>query len=111
MSMWYAFAGVLILKDSVSPTFTLIAVANPWMVWSPAPFTCQSAGGSPGFVFSHAITLITGGPHGPAAVADGVLTPESKAINTATIDPITKARDGVRPARGPVPSMCAPPCQ
>src|SRR4029079_14664808 len=104
MSMWYAFAGVLILKDSVSPTFTLIEVAKPWMGASPARLTCQSLGGSPGSVFSHAITLTTGGPQGPAAVADGVLNPDSRAINTATIDPITKARDGVRPADGSVPS-------
>src|SRR5260370_27120595 len=67
MSMWYEDAGVLILKDSVSPTFTLIDVAKPWIVWSPAPLTCQSLGGSPGKVFSQAITLITGGPHRPAA--------------------------------------------
>ena len=69
--MWYAFAGVLILKDTVSPTFTLIAVAKPWIVESPAPLTCQSLGGSPGRLFSQAITLVTGGPHGPAALAGG----------------------------------------
>ena len=60
--MWYAFAGVLILKDSVSPAFTLIDVAKPWIVESPAPLTCQSLGGSPGCVFSHAITLDHGRP-------------------------------------------------
>jgi len=32
---------------------------------SPAPFTCQLLGGSPGSVFSQAITLVTDGPHGP----------------------------------------------
>ena len=30
--MWYDFAGVLILKLSVSPAFTLIDVAKPWIV-------------------------------------------------------------------------------
>ena len=46
--MWYDFAGVLILKFSVSPTFTLIDVAKPWIVESPVPLTCQSLAGSPG---------------------------------------------------------------
>ena len=67
--MWYDFAGVLILKDSVCPTFTLIEVAKPWIVESPAPLGCQSLAGSPGKVFSQAITLVTGGPHGLAAAA------------------------------------------
>ena len=43
--MWYFVDGVLILKDSVWPTFTLIDVANPWIEESPAPLTCQSRGG------------------------------------------------------------------
>lgn len=55
--MWYDFAGVLILKDSVPPTFTLIDVAKPWIVESPIPFTDQSLDGSPGSWFSHAIVL------------------------------------------------------
>src|SRR5215469_7622650 len=83
MSMWYADAVVSILKDSVCPAFTLICVAKPWIVWSPAPFTCQSLGGSPGNVFSQAITLSTGGPHGPAAAADFTPTKESKPTTTA----------------------------
>src|SRR4026208_447318 len=61
MSMWYELAVVLILKDSVWPDVTLICVAKPWMEGSPAPFTCQSLGGSPGSVFSQAIRLA---PHG-----------------------------------------------
>ena len=80
--MWYDVAGVLILKDSVSPTFTLIDVAKPWIVESPAPLTCQSLGGSPGKVFSQAITLTTGGPHGSAAAA-----------KTRGADPATLAND------------------
>src|SRR6478609_2372314 len=84
MSMWYDRAGVLILKDTVSPTFTLIEVAKPWIVWSPAPLTCQSLGGSPGKLFSQAITLVTGGPQGPAAAAGRAYTTESKAKSRET---------------------------
>ena len=32
--------------------------------WSPIPLTCQSEGGSPGFVFSQATALVTGGGAG-----------------------------------------------
>src|SRR5262252_6374992 len=87
MSMWYELAGVLILKDSVCPAFTLIDVAKPWIVESPAPLTCQSLGGSPGCVFSQAITLVTGGPHGPAAAAGRTLTKESRLRDTARVRP------------------------
>src|SRR5215471_1964947 len=77
MSMWYDRDGVLILNDSVCPGVTLICVAKPWIVESPAPLTCQSLGGSPGLVFSQAITLVTGGPHGPAAAAGRTSTRQS----------------------------------
>ena len=60
--MWYELAGVLILKDSIWPGVTLICVAKPWIEGSPAPFTCQSLGGSPGSVFSMA--MVTGLPVG-----------------------------------------------
>src|ERR1041385_2963510 len=70
MSMWYEFAGVLILKNWVWPGVTLICVAKPCIEGSPAPFTCQSLGGSPGSAFSHAITFV---PHGvPVGVGVGV---------------------------------------
>ena len=62
------------LERSVCPMFTLIDVAKPWIVESPAPSTCQSVGGSPGKEFSQAITLDTGGPQGPAAAAGRTLT-------------------------------------
>src|SRR5665647_502430 len=52
------------------------------MVASPAPLTCQSLVGSPASVFSQAITLTTGGPHGLAATAG-----------------VTQRTDGVRTAR------------
>src|SRR5215813_13940615 len=94
MSMWYDFDGVLILKVMACPAFTLIDVAKPWIVESPAPLTCQSLGGSPGNVFSHAITLVTGGPHGPAALAGCVLTRDRTPRSTASMRPITKR--GVR---------------
>ena len=88
--MWYEAAGVLILKFSVSPAFTLIDVAKPWMVEFPAPLTCQSLGGSPGKVFSQAITLVTGGPHGLAAAAGRAVTREDELRSTATMRPMTK---------------------
>src|ERR1700722_12108081 len=53
--MVYAFASVLTLKVIVCPTFTLISVANPWMVGSPAPLTSHWLGGFPGRQFSASI--------------------------------------------------------
>jgi len=54
--MWYDDAGVRILKETVSPAFTLMAVAKPWIVESPGPPTSQSLSGSPVRVFSQATT-------------------------------------------------------
>src|SRR6516162_7876649 len=96
MSMWYLFDGVLILNDMVCPTFTLIDVAKPWIVVSPWPLTCQSLGGSPGCVFSHAITLVTGGPHGPAAFAGCTPTRDRTPRSTASMRPITKRGARIR---------------
>src|SRR6516165_6550057 len=90
ISMWYLVDGVVILNDSVWPAFTLIWVAKPWIVESPIPLTCQSLGGSPGCVFSHAITLVTGGPHGPAAAAGRALTKESRPSSNTTVRPMTE---------------------
>src|SRR5262252_3736616 len=109
MSMWYDRDGVLILNDSVCPAFTLICVANPWIVESPAPLTCQSPGGSPGFVFSHAITLVTGGPHGPAAAAGRASTRKSKPRSTTSIRPITERRPEVHRRKCPVSDMLGAP--
>src|SRR6516225_10478678 len=93
MSTWYLVTVVLlILKDTVCPGCTLIEVAKPWIAASPAPLTCQSLAGSPGFVFSHAITLVTGGPHGPAAAAGRTLTRASKLTSTASMRPIANRR-------------------
>src|SRR6266480_303429 len=79
MSMWYELAGVLILKNWVWPGVRLICVAKPWIKGSPAPFTCQSLGGSPGSVFSQAITLV---PHG-VEVGVGVGVPLGAAVGVA----------------------------
>src|SRR5690349_12595188 len=106
MSMWYLdTVELLILKDMVCPGSTLICVAKPWIAVSPWPLTCQSLGGSPGFVFSHAITLVTGGPHGPAAAAGRPLTAKSKLSSTASTRPMTDRRANVLWGRSPVPDM------
>src|SRR5579859_4036643 len=99
MSMWYDVAGVLILKLSVWPAFTLIEVAKPWIVESPMPLTCQSLGASPGKVFSQAITLVTGGPHGPAAAAGRTPTKQSRIGSRATARPVAIRSAGAWRAR------------
>src|SRR3974390_2888039 len=74
MSMWYADAVVLILKCTLPPGFTLIAVEKPAIVGSlgGSPDMSSSQPEVPGLEFSHAMTLVTGRPHGPAACAAGV---------------------------------------
>src|SRR5690349_15181144 len=88
MSMWYDEAVLLILNWTVPPRLTLIDVAKPWIVGSPELLSCQSLGGSPCLVFSHAITLTTGGPHGPAAdegrACSAVATMAATAITAMT---------------------------
>src|SRR5690242_20134199 len=107
--MWYAAAGVLILKDSVCPGITLIDVAKPWIVESPAPLTCQSLGGSPAKEFSHAITLVTGGPQAPAAAADRTLTRRDRLSSTASPRTTTERRARARRRTSPVTDMSVPP--
>ncbi len=72
----------MILKSTVPPTLTLIEVANPWIVESPIPFTCQSEGGSPGLVFSQATLFVTGTAQGSAAAAG---PPVSQAVSAIAI--------------------------
>src|SRR5437762_12933533 len=79
MSMWYELAGGLVWRNLVWPGVRLICVAKPWIEGSPAPFTCQSLGGSPGGVFSRAITLV---PHG-VEVGVGVGVPLGVAVAVA----------------------------
>lgn len=57
-------------NEIVSPLVTLSDVAKPWLVGAPLPVICQSLVGSPGKLFSHAMTLTTGGPQGPARAGD-----------------------------------------
>src|SRR3954471_4270254 len=73
MSSRYDFATVLTLKDSVSPTLTLISVAKPWIAAVPEPLTSHVLCGVPGFVFSHATELRTA--QGSAAAAALVARP------------------------------------
>src|SRR5215471_18802184 len=102
MSMWYEFDGVLILKFSVSPAFTLIDVAKPWIVESPIPFTCQSLTGSPGSWFSHAIVLAQ------AAAAGRAPTTESKLSSIASVRPMANLRAAIPDARNPVTDISVP---
>src|SRR5438034_3741683 len=63
MSRRYDVAFVLTLNVMVPPWFTLMSVANPWMVGSPAPLTSHSLGGLPASAFSHTTALDNGGEH------------------------------------------------
>src|SRR5882672_742884 len=98
MSMWYELAGVLILKLIAWPRLTLIEVAKPWIVGSPTPATCQSEGGSPGFVFSQATLLVTGAVQGSAAEA-GPLACSTRIAAAATTISGTATVSGGRSAR------------
>src|ERR1700757_4602409 len=85
MSMWYFVDGVLILKFSVWPTFTLIDVAKPWIVESPAPLICQSVGASPGSWFSQTIGFDV-----QAASADCAC--RAPTASSASVTPIARVR-------------------
>src|SRR5690348_11456178 len=103
--MWYEVDGVLILKDSASPTFTLIDVAKPWIVESPIPLTCQSLGGSPGSWFSHAIVLVQAAAAGRAVTRNAAL--KSTASRRQRIRRGATSRDARSPVTdivGPLPS-------
>jgi len=77
----YAAAGVLILKLTVVPTLTLMSVAKPWMLGSPAPETSHTLGSVPGSWFSHTIAF----PVQPAASASWPATPIQDAETRAMI--------------------------
>src|SRR5947209_493408 len=66
--MWNDGAVVLILKWTAPPTFTLICVAKPWIVGSPAPLTSHVDCGVPTKQFS-ATTEFAGDAHGPVPAA------------------------------------------
>ena len=85
----------LILKDSVCPAFTLIDVAKPWSVESPAPLTCQSLAGSPVCWFSQAIGLIVGPQDEPAAAAGGLSVQLQRWLARPRAPPPQALRSGV----------------
>ena len=91
--MWYDVDGVLILKLSVWPAFTLIEVAKPWIVESPIPFTCQSLAGSPGSWFSHAIVLAQA-----AAAGRAVITRDTEPKSTTSRRQRTRRGAAIRDA-------------
>src|SRR4051812_27504747 len=74
---------VLILKCTVSPTFTLISVANPWMSGSPELWMSHSVDGFPGLQFSATI-LLAGDAHGSCRAA-GALEPPLVRVCAATM--------------------------
>ena len=71
-----------ILKSICWPTLTLMSVAKPWMLSSPAPSMSHSLGGLPGLLFSQAI-LLPPGRTGPwRRSAGSVVTNVSSAATT-----------------------------
>jgi hypothetical protein len=63
------------LNLTVSPRFTLISVANPWMLASPDPTMSHSPDGFPGFEFSHAMALAAAGMQGANGSGDWAAAP------------------------------------
>ena len=89
------------MKDSVWPTLTLIDVAKPWIVESPAPFTCQSLGDRQAAVLAG--DRVAAGPHGsiaPARRTAGTPSASSGAISamaqTMTTTRVIPIRDDIR---------------
>src|SRR5574342_1439395 len=66
MSRRQALAGVLTLKATVPPGFTLMSVAKPWMVASPAPLTSQVDCAVPARQFSASMALAGEAQDAPA---------------------------------------------
>src|SRR4051794_4694791 len=93
MSTWNAAAVVETLKWTVSPALTLICVAHPWIVASPAPLTSHVVRGVPGRQFS-AMTGFAGDAHGSAAPAAGIDTvrPNAATIAATTIEHVLWSR-------------------
>jgi len=69
--MSYVAAVVSILKSMLCPRLTLMSVANPWMLGSPAPSTSHSLAGLPGRQFSATTGLA---PSQPAVTASATGT-------------------------------------
>ena len=72
---------VLILKETVPPTSTLMSVAKPWMPGSPAPLTLHTDCGVPGCAFSQGIGLTFATEQGSTA---RTVRTASGAFETAT---------------------------
>src|SRR5919205_2920090 len=83
MSMWKSGVSDLILKEIVSPSLTLIAVAKPWMDGSPSFRISHDDGSAPGLVFSQATGLATGGVQASARDASGALAITSSASRSS----------------------------
>ena len=81
----------------VWPWSTLMSVAKPWMLGSPAPVTSHSEAGFPGRQFSATISL-AGGSQGPAAPAGSATAKTADTIVTTTSR--TRARHHGRAADG-----------
>jgi hypothetical protein len=54
----------------ISPRFTLMSVANPWMLLLPAPEMSHWLAGFPGFEFSHTMALAAAGTQGANGSGD-----------------------------------------
>src|SRR5436190_21149355 len=106
MSIVYADAGVLILKLTVCPTFTLMSVAKPWIVASPAPVTSHTVSGVPVWLFSHATALISGLHGSVAALAGCAPTPPRATHNVAIVTPAIRRTQGRRDSRPAVARTC-----
>ena len=90
-------ASVLTLKRAVSPRWTLISVANPWMLESPAPVISHSDAGLPGRDSLHT-TAFAGDVH-----ASSRKRAPAKPGNPRTASPRTAATTR-RNTNGVVPS-------
>src|SRR4051812_47370060 len=101
--MWNDAAVVSILKRTASPTFTLICVAKPWIVGSPAPSTSHVDCGVPDKQFS-ATTEFAGDAHGPVAAPAtwGAAARPNEAHRTAATAAILRR---LPPAGGPAPNQ------
>src|SRR4051812_11132170 len=102
MSRRYDEASVSTLNPTVSPRLTLIAVAKPWIVGSPAPSTSHSSCGDPGRQFSASMPF-AGSPQ-DARATGGAARPKT-APRTAAIAEAQRtwetSRAGVRRRRAP----------
>jgi hypothetical protein len=79
----------LILKLTVVPTLTLMSVAKPWMLGSPAPEMSHTLGSVPSSWFSQTM-LLPVQPAGTAASASRPAKPVKVAHSKATVTAIAR---------------------